>query len=127
MEKDPEYVAKLERAISEKYGTEAIQNPKKHWDESKEKRYLKDLAKFYKDRSSKKKITKKEEFTVRESKTLAASKAENVCPVCKEYSRAQKDDLYMTKFECCFRCYVQFVEDREARWKTGWRPQKTTF
>ena len=34
------------------------------------------------------------------------------------------DDVYMTKFGCCFKCYVQWVEDREERWKTGWRPER---
>ena len=29
---------------------------------------------------------------------------------------------YMTKYECCFNCYIQYIEDREERWKSGWRP-----
>ena len=33
---DPHYIVKLEKAIAEKYGHEAIQNPKKGWDEEKE-------------------------------------------------------------------------------------------
>jgi len=46
------------------------------------------------------------------------------CPVCTAYSMRIEDDLYMNKFECCFNCYIQYVEDREERWKTGWRPNK---
>ena len=46
------------------------------------------------------------------------------CPVCGLYSFHLKDDLYMHKFECCFKCYIQYVEGREERWKTGWRPNK---
>jgi len=33
-----------------------------------------------------------------------------------------KDDLYMNKFDCCWKCYIQWVEDREERWLEGWRP-----
>ena len=36
----------------------------------------------------------------------------------------QLDDVYMSKFDCCEKCYIQFVEGREDRWKTGWRPNE---
>ena len=39
-------IAKYEKAIKEKYGSEAIKNPKSGWDENKEKEYLQDLKKF---------------------------------------------------------------------------------
>jgi len=29
----------------------------------------------------------------------------------------------MKKFDCCYECYIQFVDGREERWKSGWRPQ----
>ena len=35
--KDVNEIAAIEKAISEKYGSEAIQNPKANWDEEKEK------------------------------------------------------------------------------------------
>ena len=38
--KDLDYIAKVEQAIAQKYGDEAIQNPKAEWDENKEKVYL---------------------------------------------------------------------------------------
>ena len=47
------------------------------------------------------------------------------CPACdttQEYSFDLKDDVYMKKFDCCCKCYFQWVEGREERWKTGWRP-----
>ena len=36
-DKDPHYVAKMEKAISDKYGEDAIQNPKNEWNTEKEK------------------------------------------------------------------------------------------
>ena len=44
------------------------------------------------------------------------------CPVCHAYSFDSRDDVYMTKFDCCYKCYIQWVEGREDRWSTGWRP-----
>jgi len=46
------------------------------------------------------------------------------CPICSAYSFSKRDDLYMNKFECCFKCYIQYVEGREERWQSGWRPDK---
>ena len=40
MSKDPNYIAKLEKAITQKYGEEAINNPACFWDENKEKEYI---------------------------------------------------------------------------------------
>ena len=39
-EKDWDTLAAFEKAIAEKYGAEAIQNPKANWDETKEEEYL---------------------------------------------------------------------------------------
>ena len=35
--KDWDYIARLEKAIADKYGNEAIQNPASSWDKEKEK------------------------------------------------------------------------------------------
>ena len=40
MKKDPTDIAAMEKAISNKYGSETIANPKSTWDESKEKDYM---------------------------------------------------------------------------------------
>jgi hypothetical protein len=113
-------IAKIEKAIKEKYGEEAIQNPKRHWDEEKEKKYLEDLKAFH-ERSRRSKET--EEISgIKIKKRKTSQQVKRTCPVCDSYSFSKQDDLYMTKFECCFNCYIQYVEDREERWKTGWRP-----
>ena len=39
--KDPNYIVKVEKAIAEKYGEEAIDNPKRHWTDEKEKKFAK--------------------------------------------------------------------------------------
>ena len=46
MKKDPDKIAAIEKAISKKYGKEAIQNPKGNWNEKKEKEYIEQVKKF---------------------------------------------------------------------------------
>lgn len=119
-EKDLNKIAKIEKAIKEKYGEDAIQNPKRLWDEEKEKKYLEDLKAFH-ERSTRSRKTKEiEGVIVKERKAL--NDIDRNCPVCSSYSFSSQDDLYMTKFECCFECYIQYIEGREERWKSGWRP-----
>ena len=45
-ETDLNYIAGLEKAIKDKYGTETIENPAKHWDKEKEKSYIQQLQEF---------------------------------------------------------------------------------
>lgn len=124
-DKDFDYIVKVERAIQEKYGEEAIQNPRKLWNKEKEDRYLEDLKEFYsreKEKGSKDKVG-----DIYISRALLERKSNRDCPVCEKYSFDGKDDLYMNKFTCCFDCYIQFVEGREERWSEGWRPGKNTM
>ena len=120
--KDPDYIAKLEKAIAEKYGKETIAHPKADWDDEKEKEYLEELKTNYRHLNE---TQEKEEVNgVLISKELLNKKTNRSCPTCNSYSFKSRDDLYMTKFGCCFNCYIQFVEGREERWATGWRPNK---
>ena len=122
MKKDLNQVAKIEQAIEKRRGKEAVENPATHWDEEKENKYLEELKAFYKRSSRKKKTEKSEGFEVVHKKT--ENNTGRTCPVCDAFSMKTQDDLYMNKFECCFSCYIQYVEGREERWKTGWRPNK---
>ena len=57
-------------------------------------------------------------------KKLIMKNSKRSCPVCGIYSFKSNDDVYMLKFECCEKCYIQWIEGREERWKNGWRPNK---
>ena len=118
--RDLNEIAKIEKAIKEKYGEEAIQNPKGSWDQEKETKYLEDLKAFYQRPSRERKVEEAKGFLIKDRK--ADNKIDRSCPVCGSYSFSQRDDLYMVKFQCCFGCYIQHIEGREERWKTGWRP-----
>lgn len=119
--KDPNYAVKVEKAIADKYGKETIVNPKSQWDDEKEKQYLEELKSNY--RNDKTESEKEDLDGVLISKELLNRESKRSCPVCNTYSFKSRDDLYMTKFECCFNCYIQWVEGREERWKNGWRPK----
>ena len=43
------------------------------------------------------------------------------CPIC-SYIMKGKSTVTYYKSGCCVNCYIEFVEDREERWKNGWRP-----
>ena len=118
--KDLNEIAKIEKAIKEKYGEEAIQNPKGSWDKEKENKYLEELKSFYKKSSRQKTTEVLGDIKIKTRKTK--STIDRTCPVCSAYSFSLNDDLYMVKFDCCFNCYIQYVEGREERWKSGWRP-----
>ena len=125
MKKDQDYIAKVEKAIAQKYGEEAINNPKRFWDENKEQAYIEqsqeERRKFAKLAESQDKV-EQDGFLI--NKKLLTRDHNRTCPVCEKYSFHPRDDLYMNKFEACFGCYIQHVEDREERWKSGWRPNK---
>ena len=120
--KDLNKIAKIEKAIKEKYGEEAIQNPNGSWTEEKEKKYLECLKDFYTKVHRADETTQKEGFLIKNRKVK--NHIDRNCPVCGSYSFSPNDDLYMTKFECCFECFIQFVEGREQRWNSGWRPNQ---
>jgi hypothetical protein len=123
--KDLDKVAAIEKAIAKKFGTETIINPKAFWTDEKEEEYLEQVKEFYKEEKKKEEQSDKVEkdgFFL--PKNLITKKSKRKCPVCDIYSFERKDDLYMNKFECCFKCYIQYVEDREERWGKGWRPTK---
>tara|TARA_R110002020_G_scaffold29494_5_gene93008 strand:- start:2945 stop:3412 length:468 start_codon:yes stop_codon:yes gene_type:complete len=106
--KDPNYVVKLERAISEKYGPETIVNPKSGWDEDKEEEYKKQIKKWQEKQDileHKNEKIEQDGFFI-SKKLLNKEPTVRTCPSCAEYSFDIKDDVYMAKFNCCYKCYI---------------------
>ena len=122
MSKDPNYVVKVEQAIAKKYGDETIQHPKKHWTDEKENEYLRQQKELHYKELSEEDSDKVEVNGVFIPKKLIKKNSNRSCPICSTYSFKSNDDVYMSKFNCCFKCYIKWVEGREDRWKNGWRP-----
>jgi hypothetical protein len=119
------HIAAVEQAISKKYGDEAIQNPKANWDENKEKEYLQQMKEFYQKTQRIEESQEKVDVNgIKVSKKLFNSERIRSCPICSSFARRSMDDVCLVKFDCCFKCYIQYVEDREERWLKGWRPNE---
>ena len=124
MKKDLNYIAKLEKAIRKKYGQEAIENPAKHWDEEKEKEYLLQLKDFVEKQRKKETAIEPENVNgVLITRKLLNKDNKINCPVCSSMIRTVNDDIYMLKYDCCEKCFFQYVDGREDRWLKGWRPE----
>ena len=123
--KKPNEIAAIEQAISQKYGEETIQNPRANWDEIKEKEYLEQMRELYKKTAQRETFEEKIDVNgIKVSKKLFNRDSLQHCSVCSSLAREVLDDVCFLKFDCCHKCYVKYVEDREERWEQGWRPQK---
>jgi phage FluMu gp28-like protein len=120
--KDPNYAIKIEKAIAEKYGEETVQHPRSDWDDEKEKEYLSQLKELYSRELKEYDHDKINQDGVFIPRKLINKNSNRSCSTCNTYSFKSIDDVYMTKFDCCYKCYIQWVEGREERWNKGWRP-----
>ena len=122
-EKDWNYIAKLEKAIAERYGEQTVVNPSSNWDKEKEREYLDSLKEVIRRRDERNDLDEKievEGFLI--PKKLLNKDSNRECPLCEVYSCTKRDDMYMLKFQCCEKCFVRHIEGREERWQKGWRP-----
>ena len=125
MSEDLDYVVKLEKAIKEKYGSKAILNPRSLWDEKKEQKHKTAQEKFHQKRTRNSSFDEKEQlegFLV--SKKLINKESLTTCSTCGKYSFEKRDDFYFQKYDCCYQCFIQYVDGREERWFSGWRPKE---
>ena len=123
MSKNYDKIAQIEKAIGKKYGEETIKNPLSSWNEEKEKDYVDQIKEEFKNQKNTLATSKEyyEGFFV--DKKLFNKDNSSACPVCEKYSFSIGDDVYLNKWDCCRGCYIEWVEDREDRWKEGWRPE----
>ena len=123
--KDYNKVVAIEKAIKEKYGEEAIANPRTNWDENKEKDYLEQMKELYNRNKEKQTYSEKVNVNgIKISKKLLNRESLKNCPVCGAFPKSIKDDVSLIKFDCCSNCYYKYVDGREERWKSGWRPNE---
>ena len=124
-EKNLDQIAAIEKAISEKYGEEAIVNPRSNWDEDREKEYLSQMKGFYKKIKRNEQYQEKIEINgIKVSKKLLNRESLKSCPVCGSFPKVSMDDVCLIKFECCSECYDKYIFGREERWLSGWRPNE---
>jgi hypothetical protein len=114
MKRDLNYIQALEKAVKEKYGDLATQNPKQFWDEVKEKEFIEQqkefINKIYSHQESREKV---EVDGVLLPKKLINKNNNSICSICNKYSFEKRDDLYINKFKACYRCYLCKLEDKK--------------
>jgi|TARA_A100001515_G_scaffold142428_1_gene141220 hypothetical protein len=121
--KDQNYIAKLEKAIADKYGDAAVQNPKANWNKDKEEEYLQELKKINEKHFAQEELQEKvEQEGVLLSKKLLMRSGNTSCPQCGKYDLTARDEIFVLRWECCETCHIKYVEGREERWRQGWRP-----
>mgnify|MGYP001557149391 FL=1 len=123
--RDIEYIGKVEKAIKEKYGEEATINPRSLWDEQKEQEYLeqaKQNATKYYEKEQDDDILENDGIFI--SKKLINKSNASSCPTCDKYLADNRDSVYIIKWDCCYGCFIKYVDGREERWNSGWRPEK---
>lgn len=118
--KDPDRLIKVERAIAKLYGEETTANPHAFWDKEKEIHFFSEIKKIEEKRINSQHYNEKVDVDgVLIPKKLVTAKetSSRTCVICNTYSFKLKDDLYMYKFGCCFKCFIQHVEGRESKWQ----------
>ena len=115
---DPHWTAQLEKEIAQQYGKETIQHPLANWDINKESEYLRQLKESTNNRIDEDYPVELEEVRgVLIPKKLVTRESNRTCPSCNVYSFNTQDDLFMSKFDVCEKCYILHIEGREEKWK----------
>jgi len=123
MNRDLNYIAALEKAITEKYGELATKNPRAGWTEEKEQEYLQQTkVKLQQEARNEGSQELLDLDGILIPKKLISGNNKRKCETCQTYSFNRDDDVYFSKYDVCKRCYIKHIEDREERWRSGWRP-----
>jgi hypothetical protein len=105
MSKDPNYIIKLEKAIAEKYGEKTIINPRSLWTIEDEENYQNQISGSSNLQNNKIFEQEGKNYNFEQSKLI--TKEERVCSNCGLYSMDKRDNLYLNKFQLCYRCFLE--------------------
>ena len=90
-DKDPDRLARIESAISKKYGEEAIQSPMSNWDEEKEKEYMQQMKELYSKSSQNQEWKDKIDLSgIKVTKKLLNRESTKTCPVCGNFPKRRR-------------------------------------
>ena len=100
--KDLNKIASIEKAIKNKYGEDAVVNPRQNWTEEKEKEYLLQMKEHYSNlRTSESAQEKVDVNGIKISKKLLNRESLKNCPVCGAFLKSAKDNVSLIKYDCC--------------------------
>lgn len=105
--------------MKQKYGDKIFEEPE--WTEADEEKYQNSLKQFdekNKKNENKRRYGLKDGVKISEKILSRATKeqGDRCCPECGTMSFSSYDDIYREKYNCCFECFVLYVEGREEKW-----------
>ena len=101
-EKDLNYIVNIEKAIQDRWGDAAVENPASHWDDKKEKEYLKQLRERIQNEGPPS-STKEHEGILVTSKLFNNRRVDR-CPKCDTYKLSKRDKVLVKKVGHCQHC-----------------------
>jgi hypothetical protein len=125
--RDQRYVQALSDELARQYGEKVVQPIDDFVTECDRAQIARSRKEFDQRSIKKKKETEKIDaggFLI-SKKARDKKRGERTCPVCNKFSFYFKDDIYMARYQCCENCFIVYVEGREERWKSGWRPNES--
>lgn len=114
---DPKQIPALEKAVEQKYGEKAIMDPSSLWTPEKEKAYLdqvKAVERYYRQQPNEN--YKDQGGFILKEKLLNKRSFKN-CSCCGQQAYKAEDEVYMTKYEYCSKCFIKHIEGRETKWQ----------
>lgn len=106
--KEIEKLEKLENYLIDKYGKEWTFNP--------EANVTPETCKEVQD------LILKKESEAESYRGNIRRVFEKECPVCESLLLNTEDHLSYLLHKACHRCFIEHIDGREERWKSGWRP-----
>ena len=55
---------------------------------------------------------------------MARHKEKFFCNICGFPLKTNKDFSADLEYDCCYDCYLTFIEAKKEEWKNNWRPEK---
>lgn len=55
---------------------------------------------------------------------LRSLRVPSFCPICELVMKGSKSTQSFYDWGCCVLCQIQWVEGREEKWRSGWRPDQ---
>lgn len=105
---------KLKDALIRKFGIEVVQDPLEYWNREKEDAYLTQVEKMIvlddKNKSEETREIAENVYVV--SKLFNRKNGLQNCKLCKKRTKNVDDDVCFAKYETCYKCYIEHIEDR---------------
>lgn len=112
-----EVLQKIEKEIANKYGIEATMSPRAFWNDEKEKEYREQVDVFLEKEENKRKNEEKieKDGILVPRRLFIEENNKKGCKYCQKYFLDFRDKAYISKYDGCYECYINFIEGRKDK------------